>query len=1696
MASLVTTTVAGTLTTTDDIILTGTRAIKNTTSAGVLTLQGGASWPGGKIVLSGGNAPSTGDIKFYTGLSTGTPAQRLVITNDGNVGIGTTAPAQKLHVEGSILIGGLSATASNYLLFHDTGGQEWYTNYSGSGLQFVESGNAQRVIFKDGGGITVSGGASTFTHAIEVQNGATNDGKVQLSSSASYYLRGGATLGYTRLDGPSVRLYAGGSKILDATTSGVAVTGTGNFSGAVTIGAYTLPNTDGTTGYHLQTDGVGGVTWAAGGAGTVDGSGTANYIPKWTDGDTIGDSIIYDSGSKIGIGTSSQYASEKLSVNGSIFANASNGNGLIISRATVADDESGIIDFRYGTNLYYSASIEAKKLTGGHTDLYFYNGRGAVKNTNPTMTLDSLGNVGIGSTDPGKTLDVVGSGRVSGNLYIGTGGGFFYNDSGSRIRTNHDFYTNNANTYLYGNNLYLGASNGDNVRLRANTFTWTGGSGGIINSSGSVGIGTDAPSDILQVDNTANGGEARVIISNRYQATSSLDETTTLMFGFGNTSSGLVRGAQLEVVKVGDYSTTANRKTKLNITTRDGDDYNGITIDEKGNVGIGIAAPGARLHVVQTGSDEAFRVDGASGGFAMIVKGGSTYNTMIRGGVTIGNTFAASAPPSNGLITEGSVGIGTTSPAYELEVAGTISNYGDGKMIRLRSDDYIIAQMEYRGTGVNYDKGYFRLFDTGVTKVVLDSAGNSYINGGNLGVGIAAPDAPLHVWSNGTANVQETVLCLGSTTSNRPLLQFSEGAGAAISAGMSIEYNGNGAGAANKICINDITGSPKFTVMSGGNVGIGTNTPDTLLHVYDASATPVVRIQGNTGGSSEAQLHLEGYKAAATAGAVGSIIFENHNANEKLGKISVIKNSTSVHDVGDMAFYTHATGGTGDPVERMRILHDGNVGIGTTAPDAGRRLHVKTTGTVPLMVESTTTTAHINYKNSQGSSFLSFENNDWNFSSGRVGVGATAPSAPLHVVANATGYTGIFYNSNAASEGITIRAGNTSSQNSLVVQNYNGTAGLFTVRSDGKVGINKAPNSAVTLSLNAPASNTTNYGLEVCNATSNTRFLVDGVGNTTFYGSDNSISARVTSDGKVGIGTTNPGYALDIRTAAGDVFLKSNTGTNRAGFQSANTGGVSYFYRESSSGGNAITGSLAYATVVGGTGAYPLQLGTNNAIRLTIDSAGKVGIGETVPVGGLVVRTDNVDATASANASQYSLNIHGNGVSDGEEIGLALTAWASGGSLTTGYTPGAAIVHERTGGNSKGHLHFRVKGSTTANAALTTAMTILDSSNVGIGTTAPLNTFQIDSYTVASQGNQTVSAISNVFANSGSDAIYIGIKNAAYPNRGWSFKATTNGVNSDFTIREHGSTGDRLTIKTGGSVGIGTTNPATALDVVGEITGLSSLTNTFIRRTATASGLGNVLSLIHNTSGTPGIGLGARFVMGSESSTTESLTQVMFDTPYTNITHATRTADLVIQIIGSGTLAEKFRITGAGKLKLNTYGSGTHTGTATYKLSVDSSGNVIETAIGAGAVDGSGTTNYVSKWTDGDTIGNSVIRDDGTNVGIGTTGNGYKLRVQGNVYISGTLTEASSLALKENIETYSPSLEMISKIRPVRFNKKKSEKKEVGLVAEELAEMFPELVETDEKGNPSGVNYSRAVAVLLHGFKELYKEVKELKEKI
>lgn len=98
----------------------------------------------------------------------------------------------------------------------------------------------------------------------------------------------------------------------------------------------------------------------------------------------------------------------------------------------------------------------------------------------------------------------------------------------------------------------------------------------------------------------------------------------------------------------------------------------------------------------------------------------------------------------------------------------------------------------------------------------------------------------------------------------------------------------------------------------------------------------------------------------------------------------------------------------------------------------------------------------------------------------------------------------------------------------------------------------------------------------------------------------------------------------------------------------------------------------------------------------------------------------------------------------------------------------------------------------------------------------------------------------------------------------------------------------------------------------------------------------------------------------------------------------------------------------------------------------------------------------------------------------------------GNLTIGGFLTESSSLKLKENVETSEGNLEKVVNLRPVTYNKIGSQITELGLIAEEVAEVYPEFVQYDENGEPIGVNYSRLTAALIGAVKELTKRIETL----
>jgi len=95
-----------------------------------------------------------------------------------------------------------------------------------------------------------------------------------------------------------------------------------------------------------------------------------------------------------------------------------------------------------------------------------------------------------------------------------------------------------------------------------------------------------------------------------------------------------------------------------------------MTFANSGKVGIGTSSPAAKLEVEQATGGEGLRIDGASGGFALVVEGGSSYKSILRN-ASIGTSYFGNTAPTDGLIVEGNVGIGTTSPTQTLHIDGS-----------------------------------------------------------------------------------------------------------------------------------------------------------------------------------------------------------------------------------------------------------------------------------------------------------------------------------------------------------------------------------------------------------------------------------------------------------------------------------------------------------------------------------------------------------------------------------------------------------------------------------------------------------------------------------------------------------------------------------------------------------------------------------------------------------------------------------------------------------------------------------------------------------------------------------------------------------------------------------------------------------------------------------------------------------------
>jgi ABC-type Fe3+-hydroxamate transport system substrate-binding protein len=149
---------------------------------------------------------------------------------------------------------------------------------------------------------------------------------------------------------------------------------------------------------------------------------------------------------------------------------------------------------------------------------------------------------------------------------------------------------------------------------------------------------------------------------------------------------------------------------------------------------------------------------------------------------------------------------------------------------------------------------------------------------------------------------------------------------------------------------------------------------------------------------------------------------------------------------------------------------------------------------------------------------------------------------------------------------------------------------------------------------------------------------------------------------------------------------------------------------------------------------------------------------------------------------------------------------------------------------------------------------------------------------------------------------------------------------------------------------------------------------------------------------------------------------------------------------------------------------------------------------------GSGTTVTIANdavkvvYSDGAGSGASVV-DAFQDVALGGTPTATNMTITSSLTADGSITSAtyfysSDAALKEDIQTIENPLEKVQALRGVSYKWKDTGRKDIGLVADEVQEVLPELVVENEHKQ---MDYGHMIGLLVEAIKEQQKEIEELK---
>ncbi|MES2629803.1 MAG: tail fiber domain-containing protein [Bacteroidota bacterium] len=130
------------------------------------------------------------------------------------------------------------------------------------------------------------------------------------------------------------------------------------------------------------------------------------------------------------------------------------------------------------------------------------------------------------------------------------------------------------------------------------------------------------------------------------------------------------------------------------------------------------------------------------------------------------------------------------------------------------------------------------------------------------------------------------------------------------------------------------------------------------------------------------------------------------------------------------------------------------------------------------------------------------------------------------------------------------------------------------------------------------------------------------------------------------------------------------------------------------------------------------------------------------------------------------------------------------------------------------------------------------------------------------------------------------------------------------------------------------------------------------------------------------------------------------------------------------------------------------------------------------------------------------VNDYGLGIGGGFASSGIALNINGNGYASGTIWWSSDLRFKSNVKPIDNAMEKVLKLNGKTYefkqgvaNRKFSEGTNIGLIAQEVKQILPDAVMTDDEGYLA-VNYIALIPVLIEAFKTEHAKVETLERKL